>query len=47
MPEPLQALTSRCLVLSQAKPQFLDVAERSGLVEAIGRENFFAGDEAA
>ena len=35
------------LVLSQAKPQFLDVAERSGLFEAIGRENFYPSDEAA
>jgi sulfate permease, SulP family len=35
------------LVLSQAKPQLLDVAERSGLFAAIGRENFYPSDEAA
>jgi SulP family sulfate permease len=35
------------LVFSQAKQQFLDVADRTGLSEVIGRENFFGADEAA
>lgn len=35
------------LVISSAKQQFLDVAERTGLAEAIGRENFFDRDELA
>jgi SulP family sulfate permease len=35
------------LVVSQAKRQFLDVAERTGLCDAIGRQNFFAADDAA
>jgi sulfate permease, SulP family len=35
------------LVISHAKPQFIDVAERSGLSDVIGRENFYASDEAA
>ncbi len=35
------------LVFSNAKQQFQEVAERSGLSEQIGRENFFAGDDAA
>lgn len=35
------------LIISSAKQQFLDVAERTGLIEAIGPENFFDRDEMA
>jgi SulP family sulfate permease len=35
------------LVFSHAKQQFLDVADRTGLSDVIGRENFFDADEAA
>jgi SulP family sulfate permease len=35
------------LIISNAKRQFLDVAERTGLADQIGRENFFDRDELA
>ena len=35
------------LIISNAKRQFLDVAERTGLADQIGRENFFDRDDLA
>jgi SulP family sulfate permease len=35
------------LLISNAKQQFLDVAERTGLTEEIGRDNFFDRDDLA
>ena len=35
------------LIFSSAKSQFLDVAQRTGLVDGIGPANFFDSDAAA
>ena len=35
------------MIFSSMKQQVFDVVERTGLADEIGRDNFFASDEAA